>query len=363
MTQYSDSTLTIHLDRISSNYSILSNISKAKSECAAAVKANAYGLGIKEVSLALKKSGCNKFFVATLDEAIELREILPEVDIYVLNGIGNKQNDIFGNYKLIPVLNSKEQINQWADYTKSICENLPSIIHVDTGINRLGISYKEFNQVIQQIDINKSLNVKYIMSHLACADDPNHELNKLQLERVNKISHLFPDIKISLANSCGIFLGNDYHFDLLRPGISLYGGNPTPGYENPMEQVISLKSNILQIRKIDSSDRLGYGATANLPKGGLVAVIAIGYADGYQRSLSNKGKCFIDGKIVPILGRVSMDMSIIDVSSLPENSLYQGKEVEIIGDNITIDDIASDAGTISYEILTQLGSRFRRVYR
>jgi len=386
---FSDSTLYINFKSIQDNYLLLKSKAQA-AETAAVVKANGYGLGVREVSAALWEAGARVFFVATLDEALELRTIFPprvsfprrresittsreisqksqglwnmdsrlrgndkNIEILVFNGIRPGQESIFHKNKITPVLNTLAGTKLWTKYCRKIGEKIPAALHVDTGINRLGLSIKEAET--NAAEINAQIQVKYLMSHLACADIPEHPKNTEQLKAFNRIRKFFPDALKSLANSAGILLADCYHFDLVRPGIALYGGNE-------MKPVISLHSKIIQLRKIDRREAVGYGATAYAAKGSVIATVPVGYADGYLRHLSNSGYCFIDGVKVPVIGRVSMDLITLNVSGIAEKNLMLGKEVELIGKHLSIDEIAGRAGTIGYEILTRLGARFNRVY-
>ncbi len=342
--QYSDSTLYINLAAVRDNYLLLK--SKAKgAETAAVVKANGYGLGVKEIAGTLKKAGCKKFFVATLDEALELKDSCfrrnDGVEILAFNGIRKGQEKIFCENKIIPVLNTLEEAKLWGKNGN----NLPACLHVDTGMNRLGLGLKEAE------NFESKINIKYLMSHLACADQPDHPKNAEQLKAFRNIEKFFPNAKKSLANSAGIVLGKGYHFDLVRPGIALYAGANT---------VVTLKAKIIQIRKIDRPTTVGYGATANVAKGTIIATLPVGYADGYLRVLGNTGHCFIGGVKVPVIGRVSMDLLTLDVTKV--KNPHVGMEVELIGKHLSVDEIAGQAETISYEILTRLGSRFDRIY-
>ncbi|MCE3233033.1 MAG: dadX [Rickettsiaceae bacterium] len=349
--KFSDTKLSINLSAIKSNYKLL----KKHGKVAAVVKANAYGLGVGEVSSSLYEAGCREFFVANLDEALELRKILPDVFIAVFQGAQEGQGKYFEKHDLVPVINTVHQVKLWQQYSEKQGSKLSCIVHFDTGMNRLGLSMKDAGLVAK-------FKIKYIMSHLACADTPKHPKNAEQLKNMKAIAKLFPKVPVSFANSSGVFLGEDYLFDRIRAGIAIYGGNPTPYTKNPMKNVVTLTSKILQVRVIDSVDSVGYGATHNVPAGAKIATIPVGYADGYSRHLSNRGYCAIDGKKVPVIGRVSMDLITIDVSSIESGKLVVGQEVELIGNTITIDDVASWSGTISYEVLTSLGCRHLREY-
>lgn len=336
--------LFINLSAVKQNYLLLKEkVSPAL--CATVVKANAYGLGVEKIALTLLDAGCEMFFVATIDEGIELREILPNAKIAILNGI-HKASDKFEKYKLIPILNNSEEIMHWS------CEK-PCILHIDTGMNRLGFSNSEIPSIL-------SHNIIYIMSHLACADEHNHPKNKEQLEKLLKYKNIFPNIPLSLSASSGVFLGDEYHLDMVRIGIALYGCNPTPYAKNPMSPAIKLTAPIVAIRKLKIGESIGYGASFIADKDITIGIIPVGYADGLFRSLSNKAEVMIGGVKAKVLGRISMDLTAIDITNIPNITL--GSEVDIINDIITIEEIAKQAGTIPYEILTNLGNRFERIY-
>lgn len=332
-----NATLTVSLKAIADNYKLLAKKS-APAECAVVVKADAYGLGLQPVARALWKAGARFFYVALLEEAIMLRGILPKAEIAVLNGLTPKEIKEQQQYKLIPVMNH--------------LGNLAGILHVDTGMNRLGFS-------VEQAEKLQGLPIHSVMSHLACADTPEHPTNDRQYRAFNRVRKLFPDAHASLAASSGIFLKKCFHFDQVRPGCALYGVNPTPFTRNPMQPVVTLTAPILQIRDITENGTVGYGGTAPVTKGMRLATIALGYADGYLRALSNNSNVVIGGKKVPVLGRVSMDLLVVDISNLPPANYM---EAELMGKSITVDDIAQAAGTIGYEVLTRLGNRFKLKY-
>lgn len=358
---HSDSILHIDLDAVVRNYQLLLAKMKGK-ECGAVVKADAYGLGVKPVALALKKAGCERFFVATLDEGIELRQILSEAFIYVFNGISRSQEAYFIEHHLIPVLNSPEQVLRWEMQAKNMDERLPAILHIDTGMNRLGVDLFEAENIMQG-DACEVIDFEYIMSHLACSDMPHHPLNNVQLKLLNQARRLFPGSGVSFANSSGLFLDERYCFDLSRPGCALYGINPTPGKMNPMQHVVRLTSQIIQTRVIDRVTTVGYGATCDLAKGSVVATVPVGYADGFLRSQGNIGKVVIAGQKMPIVGRVSMDLITVDISNLAEQFRSEGTEVEVMGEHMPVDIVAKAADTNGYEVLTRLGKRFMREYK
>ncbi len=341
--------LEIDLKAITRNYSLLRK--QGKGDCAAVVKANAYGLGVSEVAPALYKAGCREFFVATLEEGIELRRYLseaPSATIYVFHGVRKNQAKDFLQYNLIPVLNTAEQINYWADAGKYA-------LHIDTGMCRLGIPAEEKLPPVTN-------NLHLIISHLACSNDPAHPKNLEQLQKFREVLQGFPTVRASFANSSGVFLGKDYHFDLLRPGCSLYGISPNTHLPNPVENVVTLSAPVLQFNHITRDQTVGYGATAKVKKGSVIATVEMGYADGLMRSLGNVGYGYVGGARVPIIGRVSMDMISVDVTSVPENLRNIDTRVTLIGKEQPVDVLAQAAGTIGYEIFTKIGNRVARIY-
>lgn len=355
----SDSTLEVNLEAILHNYRLLAS-QAPNSACGAVVKANAYGLGVQKVAPSLFSAGCRDFFVATLAEGIELSGILsPDVNIYVFHGIKKGEESYFYDNGLTPVINDIYQLDAWIKCAQDVAHKLPAILHFDSGMNRLGINY-ELAEKIANYDNLKMLDVKYIMSHLVNAENPEDSINKVQLQRLWEVKKHFPHCKISLANSKGIEVGENFHFDLLRPGCGLYG---VKGESNiALKNVINLKTKILQIREVSEDGFVGYGATTKVNKGERLAVVPIGYADGYLRSLSNNSYAVFSGHKLPLLGRVSMDLTIFDISNIPAGQIKQGDYLEILGDNYTVDEAAKNSGTIGYEILTSLGNRYNRVY-
>ena len=331
-------------------------------DCAAVVKADAYGLGASNVSAALAAAGCRRFFVATLDEGIALRRVLPKpCEIAVLNGPLPGSVADFVAYQLVPVLNEPGQIADWA-VIAARQGGLPAILHVDTGMARLGLTMRDFAALADGLLRQSAIGWRAVISHLACADQPAHPLNAIQRARFASVGSCFGDIAASLAASSGIFLGPEFYFDLVRPGAALYGVSPQPGAPNPMRQVISLKARILQIREIDRGEPVGYGAAHVMDAPGRLATVAVGYADGWMRSLSHRGRGRLGGRYVPLVGRVSMDLAVFDVSAVGPSLARPGGWVELLGDDYGVDAIAANAGTIGYEILTALGRRYHRVY-
>lgn len=355
---HSDITLEIDIGAVKENYLALKNLA-VNAICSAVVKANCYGLGVTDVVPSLLQAGCTNFFVATLDEGIELRKIVPDKNIYIFHGVKKGEEREFESSNLIPVLNDHYQLEVWSNFAKDKKVKPNAVLHFDTGMNRLGFCYPHAEE-IKNSDLIKSLNIKYVMSHLSCITVPEHELNGSQLERMNGIRKIFSGVPASLANSRGVVSGNQYHLDMVRPGAYLYGVSGTSGLFKS-EPVVTLKAKILQVRNLKEDGYIGYCGASLAKKGMRIAVTPLGYADGYHRILTGNSYAFYKGHKLPLLGRVSMDMTIWDISSVPENEINVGSEIELMGKNILIDDLACRAQTIGYEILTGLGGRYRRV--
>ncbi|MGB8314783.1 MAG: alanine racemase [Aestuariivirga sp.] len=357
--------LSIDLGAVQKNWRTL-NSHAGSAECGAAVKGNAYGLGIEPVGRALWEAGCRSYFVARPMEGEELRHVLPEATIYVLDGLFPGQAEFYAQNNLLPALISIEEAREWAAFGRVYGRKLPCAIHVDTGINRLGFPVAEYAALLAETATMDGLNVSLLMSHLACAEEPAHPLTIKQRDTFRAVRAKLPGVPASLANSAGIFLGPDYAHDLVRPGIAIYGGNPTPALANPMQAVALLEGTILQTRNVHVGETVGYSATWQAARETRIAVLGAGYKDGVPRALSSgtsntPSQVFLDGRRCPIIGRVSMDMMAIDVTDLPRQ-VKRGDRAEILGSNIPIDEAAGWAGTISYELLTRLGSRYARLY-
>ena len=359
-----DTVLTVDLAALRQNYQTLS-AKAGLAETAAVVKANAYGLGIEQAAPALADAGARKFFVAQLHEAIDLRQVFTDKglthDIFVFAGVRSGQEELFADNSLIPVLNTLDQLDRWREFSKANGTQA-AVIHVDSGMSRLGLERSQVEELKSNPERLKYLDLKYVMSHLACADEPDHPLNQKQLEWFRAARDALPDMPASLANSGGILLGPDYHFDLVRPGIGLYGGNPQPGHDNPVSPVVSLSAAVVQIRHVEVGETVGYGATFTAQRPSKIAILALGYADGMLRALSNLGHITIAGQKAPYAGRVSMDLIAIDVTDIPEGHVQEGGSVEVFGADPDLNNLAEVAGTISYEFLTLLGKRYKRVY-
>lgn len=360
--------LTIDLGAIVANWRLLQGRLRKGAACAAVVKADAYGLGLAPVAKALFAAGCRTFFVALPGEGLALRDVLPEAEICVFNGVDAAAAPALADSRLTPVLNHLGQIADWSAVGRARGTALPAFLHVDTGMTRLGLGSDEVATLAGEPGRLAGIAVTGLMSHLACADQPDHDLNVAQRARFEtalaQLASLAPEAarRASLANSSGIFLGPDYHYDLARPGAALYGVAPQPTAPNPMAQVVGLKGKILQTRRIDTPCSVGYGATHRAERGRVIATVAVGYADGYLRSLSGAAGAHVGQTFVRVVGRVSMDLITIDVTDVPETDTRPGAFVDLIGPLHTVDDLAREAGTIGYELLTGLGARYARRY-
>ncbi len=358
--------LTVDLAAIRENWRLLAKLAGA-AECGAAVKGDAYGLGIAPVARALWDAGCRSFFVARPKEGEELRGHLPEAVIYVLDGLFAGQAEFYVKLDLRPALIAMEEAREWASFGRVYGRKLPCALHVDTGINRLGLSLAEFARLLEDNFTMEGLNLTLVMSHLACADEPAHPLNARQRDAFASVRRQLSGVPASLANSSGIFLGAGYAHDLVRPGIALYGGNPLPGKPNPMLPAVHLEATVMQLRDVAAGESVGYGGTWAATRMSRIAVLGAGYKDGIPRALSSReergpAQVVIAGRRCPVVGRISMDMMAADVTDLPRDSVARATRAEILGRNIGADEAASWAGTISYELFTRLGRRYARLY-
>jgi alanine racemase len=364
--EHAPATLIIDLDKIRNNYATLQGLC-AGHEVGAVVKADGYGLGARQVAIALAQAGARTFFAAQLDEALAVRRVLdeqvPDCRVFVLNGLVAGAAGEYRAARLQPVLNSLGEIEDWSAFNRQRDLTLPAAVQVDTGMARLGLPDDELDALAAAPERFDGWEISLIMSHLACADTPAHPLNAEQLARFRGALARLPRARASLANSSGIFLGPGYLFDLARPGAALYGVNPTPAQPNPMSQVVRLQARILQVRQIDAPRSVGYGAAHRIEGPSRIATVGVGYADGYPRSLSGRATAWIEGREVPIVGRISMDLTTIDVSSTATEDVGVGGLVDLICPHGGVDRLASEAGTIGYEILTSLGCRYHRVYK
>jgi alanine racemase len=358
--------LTVDLSAIEANWRALGR-RIMPSECAAVIKADAYGCGIEPVAARLSRAGCRTFFVADLHEARRARGAAPDTVIYVLNGLLPGTAPVFADLRARPVIGSMVELAEWDAFCSANQWQGGAALHVDTGMNRLGITANEAAALAPRIR-SENHGITLLMSHLACAEEQNHPLNERQINLFREVRILYRGITSSLANSSGIFLGNAAHCDMARPGVALYGVNPTPGQSNPMRPVIELQARIAQVRIVQKGETVGYNAGWTAKRTSRLAVVAVGYADGYLRAASASDQApgadaIVAGKRCPIAGRVSMDLIEIDITDLADGSARRGDLVKLIGDEISVDDVAAAAGTIGYEVLTSLGRRYHRVYR
>lgn len=354
--------LTIDLGALRDNYLSLRAMAPS-AITSAVVKADAYGLGADVVAPMLYDAGCRHFFVAHIDEAIALRLRIPgNAEIFVLNGLQPGNETSCAAMNITPVINSLEQLAQWNSQASALGKPLPAALQVDTGMSRLGMAPSELETLKTSPQLLDGIDITFVMSHMACADEPDHAANADQLGMMRKLAQMFPDVPVCFANSGGIFLGADYHNAIMRPGIALYGGAPSTIRPNPMKPVVRLDVAVVQTRTVPAGTLVGYGGSLRTTGETRLATLAAGYADGLPRSLSNSGAAYFNGVRLPIAGRVSMDSISIDISALPEGTLTHGSLVQLIGTDQSLEDIAADAGTIAYEILTGLGHRYRRTY-
>jgi alanine racemase len=336
-------------------------------ECAGVIKADAYGCGLAPVARALAAAGCKTFFVATLDEAHATREALPSAVIYVLDGFFQNSGDVFAKINARPVIGDLHELAEWDVFCRRTGWAGGAAIHIDTGINRLGLTVTEAQGIIPRINAGDH-GITLVMSHLACAETLHHPLNAKQLTAFREIASSFAGVPASLSNSSGIFLGSQFQFDLARPGAALYGVNPTPEADNPMQPVVELKARIIQLRTIERGESVGYGATWTARRPTRLAIVAAGYADGYFRAAGGSdgtrgADVIVAGKRCPVVGRISMDLMAVDITDLAPNVARRGHMATLIGEGITVDELAHHFGTIGYEVLTSLGSRYARVYK
>ncbi|MEO8715648.1 MAG: alanine racemase [Acetobacteraceae bacterium] len=354
MTEHAGAILDIDLAAIAANWRTLA-ARHTTGPVAGVVKADAYGLGARAVAPALHAAGCRHFFTALLDEALAIRDLVPDAMLAVLNGLFPGTEDDYVARDIVPVLGSHAEIEAWNAAARRAGRALPAILHVDTGMSRLGLTPAEL-----AMPVPESVRILYIMTHLVASEEPDDPLNAEQHRRFAAIRAHFPGIPHSLANSSAVFLPG-FGSNLARPGAALYGINPTPGRPNPMRPAVRLTARVLAVRDVAPGEGVGYNATWRAARPSRIAVAAIGYADGWMRSQSNRGEAVFDGRPLPLVGRVSMDLATFDATDHP--ALRHGDWLELIGPHRTPDDVARAAGTNGYEILTSLGRRFHRVYR
>ena len=357
--------IEIDLDVLQQNWRALAGL-VAPAECSAVVKADAYGLGATEVIPALARAGCRTFFVATPEEGRAARLLVPEAKLFALDGLFPGAAPLLLAADVAPVLSSFEQVEEWAREAARIGHRVPAALQIDTGLNRLGLSGPEVKALAGRRDLLDAIELRLVMSHLACADDPADPHNAKQRATFNKRRALLPQIPASLAASDGLMLGPPYHFDLVRPGYALYGGQAFRGGATPVNPVVTIKARVLQVRTLKTGDDVGYSATWTAARPTKLAILAAGYADGIARALSattgKKGASVtIAGQRAPIVGRVSMDLITVDVTDI-DTPVQRGDLATLVGPGLTIEAMGKSAGTIGYEILTRLGPRFVRTH-
>ncbi|MEN3146611.1 alanine racemase [Neorhizobium sp. IRAMC:178] len=363
--------LTVDLGALADNWREMARRS-GTARAAAVVKADAYGLGLEDCGITLYEAGARDFFVAVAREGVTLRAYAPDARIYVLSGIWPGQEAMFFEHDLVPVLASEEQLAFWMSVTSEYGDH-PCALQVDTGFNRLGLPLEDAIAFADDVSRPASFSPVLVLSHLHSGDTPSSPLNRKQLSAFQKVAEAFEGIETSLSASAGIFLGPDYHFDLTRPGIALYGGEAVVGVQNPMKPVVKAEARIIQIRDGKKGETVSYGGTYQLSRDSRLAIVSAGYADGYSRALSGSGVPlrqtvaqggfgFVAGRKVPVIGRITMDLTIFDVTDIPTSEIQAGDYVELFGPNIAVDDVARNAGTIGYELLTSLGLRYERRY-
>ena len=351
--------LAIDLDAIAANWRTLG--ARHPGSVAAVVKANAYGLGAARVAPHLHAQGCRHFFVAHPAEALALRPLLPGAMLAVLNGLWPGVEHELAAAGIAPVLGSLDEIGRWSALAARLGRALPALLHVDTGMNRLGLGAQETDAVAADPGRLTGIDLLYVMTHLVSAELPDDGMNLRQRDRFSAACACLPTAPRSLANSSGMFLGPGFASDLARPGAALYGINPTPGRPNPMRPVVRLRARVLQLRAVPPGETIGYNGQWTARRPSWIATVSVGYADGYPRALSNRATAFFDDCPVPLVGRVSMDLSTFDVTDAP--GVQPGAWLDLIGPHHDVDAVAGLAGTNGYDILTSLGARYPRTYR
>jgi alanine racemase len=335
--------------------------------CAAVVKGNAYGIGAAEAVRVLGGQGCRDFFVAQYAEAAEIRPLVGDAEVYVLNGIAPGMAAQHRKLDVCPVLGSVDEIAEWAATGRGSSAKPRAVLHVDTGINRLGLTEAHLDRLLADRGLFEAVDWRYVMSHLAKADVPDDPMNREQLDRFDRVRARLAPMRASLANSAAALCGPSFHFDMVRPGIALYGGNPFAGRPNPMERVVKVETLVLQVRDVAAGATVGYGGTWTATRPSRIAILPVGYYDGLFRTLGSDAgrggaRVWIGGEYAPIAGRVSMDMITVDVTHIPPENVRRGAVAEIFGDHVSVDEVAAWSGTISYEVLTSMGTRYRRRY-
>jgi alanine racemase len=358
--------LTVDLGAIEANWRKLRAMT-IPTDCAAVVKADAYGCGIEPVTALLYHAGCATFFVADLAEGKRVRRIAPDAVVYVLGGLPPATAEVFAEHALRPVIGSAAELAEWDSFVSASGWQGGIALHIDTGMNRLGLTIEEATALAPRVKAENH-GIMLLMSHFVVAQTHEHPRNNEQMLAFREIRSLYRGVPASISNSSGIFLGSSAHLDLVRPGVALYGVNPTPGRPNPMRPVVQLQARVILTREVAFGDTVGYDASWTARRPSRIAVVAVGYADGYFRMAGGTdqkagGTVLVAGKRCPIVGRISMDLMAIDVTDLPGSAVRRGDFVTLIGEGFDVDALAMQFGTNGYEVLTSLGRRYARIYR
>ncbi len=357
--------ITVDLGRLRANWQALAR-HVAPAECGAVVKADAYGVGAARVIPALFAAGCRTFFVATLDEAARAMPLAPGAAIYMLDGLLPHTARDVARLGALPVLANLEEVRSWAALANP-GRRAPAALHIDTGLNRLGMSATDVAALARDEELLRRLDIALVMSHLACADEAGHPMNGEQLAAFNRLRAMLPPARASLAASDGLMLDQAFHFDLVRPGYALYGGQAAPERTTPVHAIVQVSARILQVRDVPAGGHIGYSASYRAASPRRIATVAAGYADGVARSASATnggpgGAVLVRGQRAPIVGRVSMDLITVDVTDVSGPAPQRGDWVDLVGPGLPIEAVGSAAATIGYEVLTRLGPRFHRIY-
>jgi len=359
------SCLVVNLGHVAANYRRLAQEAKT-AECAAVLKADGYGMGAVPIALRLHQEGCRSFFVAFAHEGVALREAFVdrglEAHIYVLNGFFPGAEGTYAEFHLIPALTDLDQVDRWQAFCRMTGRKLPAALHIDTGMSRTGLPSKEYMALASNPELLEGMDLKLVLSQMAYSHDENMTFSNQQRQRFDQAIRHLPKMKASLAKSGVIFLGSEFHYDMVRPGIALHGINPINEKASPLQQTMELWGRIYQIQDVVVGQSIGYSQTFVAASARRVATIGVGYADGYPWVLGNKGHVDIAGYKAPIVGRISMDVMSVDVTDVPETHLIMGGWVRLMGGDISVESIAKLSGTVPYEILLRMGKRFRRVY-
>lgn len=361
MSRMEEARYTLDLDALAANFATLRQ-EAGLSAVAPVVKADAYGLGAGPVARRLWREGARRFFTARLSEGVALREALGlarPATIYVLDGCTDGAAPELSGHDLTPVLNSLPQASEWAAFTRARGHTLSGALHIDTGLNRLGLRPEEALALAQSSDGLRGVELELVMSHLACADPAGDPMDIVQADRFEAAAALFPGAVTSLGASAGLFLGQRYRGDVVRPGIALYGGGPYQRSDARIRPVATLDAPVLQVRNVAPGESIGYGASFRAQQPMQVAIVGLGYADGVLRASDRPRYGWLSGAKRALLGRISMDLIALDATGC---EVWPGARVELFGANLPVDEAAADAGTIAFELLSNVSPRVQRLY-